>query len=53
MHERESVVSPRTEADNEAYRSKQIFDTWADVWASQRSRVKFVLSTQAVSKKQA
>jgi len=31
-----------------AYRSKQIFDTWADVWASQRSRVKFVLSTQAV-----
>ncbi|CAE7947537.1 TNXB [Symbiodinium sp. KB8] len=31
-----------------AYRSKQIFDIWADVWASQRNRVKFVLSTQAV-----
>ncbi|CAK9041041.1 unnamed protein product [Durusdinium trenchii] len=32
-----------------AYRSKQIFDIWADVWSSgSRSRLKFVISTQAV-----
>ena len=30
-----------------AYRSKQIFDIWKDVWGSQRSRLKFVLSTQS------
>eukprot|EP00928_Gymnodinium_smaydae_P034179 TRINITY_DN24290_c0_g2_i1.p1 TRINITY_DN24290_c0_g2~~TRINITY_DN24290_c0_g2_i1.p1 ORF type:complete len:821 (-),score=76.86 TRINITY_DN24290_c0_g2_i1:1077-3191(-) len=29
-----------------AYRSKQIFGIWADVWGSSRNRLKFVLSTQ-------
>ena len=36
----------------QAYRSKQIFEIWADVWVEQRSRVKFVLSTQAAARKQ-
>lgn len=31
-----------------AYRSKQIFDIWTDVWSGQRSRLKYVISTQAV-----
>jgi hypothetical protein len=32
----------------QAYRSKQIFDIWTDVWSGQRSRLKYVISTQAV-----
>ena len=31
----------------QAYRSKQIFDIWTDVWSGQRSRLKYVISTQA------
>ena len=36
----------------QAYRSKQIFDIWTEVWSGQRSRLKYVISTQAVAWRQ-
>lgn len=33
--------------NTEAYRSKQIFDIWTEVWSGQRNRLKYVISTQA------